>query len=82
MRLIYISDHALISLSINLDNRLKSILWRLNFGILNNRATREQLIEEIEQYMEQNDNGLVFPAILWDACNVALRGKIITITSK
>lgn len=43
---------------------------------------REQLVVEIEQYVEQNDNGLVPPTILWDACKVVLRGKVIAITSK
>ncbi len=57
--LIDISDHALISLYLNLENKPKNTLWRLNSGILNNRATREQLVIEIEQYVEQNDNGLV-----------------------
>ncbi len=80
--LIDTSDHALISLYLNLENKPKNTLWRLNSGILNNRATREQLVVEIEQYVEQNDNGLVPPTILWDACKVVLRGQIIAITSK
>lgn len=27
--------------------------------------------------MEENDDGEVSPAVLWDACKAALRGKII-----
>lgn len=59
--LIDLSDHVLISLYLNLENKPKNTLWRLNTGILNNRVIREQLAVKIEQYVEQNDNGLVPP---------------------
>ena len=35
------------------------------------------MAKELETYLEHNDNGEVSPAILWDAANSFLRGKII-----
>lgn len=38
---------------------------------------KEEMIKEIETYIEENDNGEVSPPVLWDACKAVLRGKII-----
>lgn len=43
-----VSDHNMISLSIHLNSRQKNTVWRLNVGVLNNKATVEQLREEIK----------------------------------
>ena len=59
-----ISDHSGISLTIHLNNMKINTVWRLNMGILNNRANVEQIKEEIKRYIEENDNREVNPAIL------------------
>lgn len=56
-------------------------LWRLNSSILNNEQFIERMRTEIKQYIEENDNGDVSPAVLWDACKAVLRGKIIAETA-
>ena len=76
-----VSDHNMISLSINLNSRQKNTVWRLNVGVLNDKATVEQLREEIQIYIEENDNGDVDPGILWDALKAVLRGKLIALTA-
>jgi len=50
-------------------------------GILNNRANVEQIKEEIKRYIEENDNGEVNPAILWDGMKAVIRGKLIALTA-
>jgi len=45
-----VSVHNMISL-INLNSRQKNTVWRLNVGVLNNKATVEQLREEIKMIM-------------------------------
>ena len=46
-----VSDHNAIYLTINLDNINKKTLWRLNLGILNNRATVEDIKTEIKNVL-------------------------------
>ena len=76
-----ISDHGPIYMSIYLNNKKKSTLWRLNSSILNNPIIKDKLKSEIELYLENNDNEEVTPPILWDALKAVLRGKIIAISS-
>lgn len=42
---------------------------------------KDQIKEDIEEYLEQNDNGEVSPPILWDACKAVLWGKIVGYSS-
>lgn len=76
-----ISDHSAISLTVHLNSRKIYTVWRLNVGILNNKANVEQIREEIKRYIEENDNGDVDPVILWDAMKAVIRGKLIALTS-
>ena len=70
-----LSDHAPVYLNVTLDMDKKNTVWRLNTGIL--EQMKHQIRSDIEQYFEENDNGEVSSQILWDACKVVLRGKII-----
>lgn len=63
----------------NLELDQRNTLWRLNTNILNHM--KDQIKEDIEEYLEQNDNGEVSPPILWDACKAVLRGKIVGYSS-
>lgn len=45
------------------------------------KSRTEQFGREIQEYLEYNDNGEVFPAILWDACKAVMRGTVIAVTS-
>lgn len=76
-----ISDHSAIYMKIYLNNRKKNTIWRLNTGILNNKAVVEQIKKDIKTYLEENDNGETNPAILWDALKAVIRGKLIAISS-
>lgn len=68
-------------MSIFLENKPRSTLWRLNSNILNNLETKKKLENKIKLYLDLNDNDEVTPAVLWDALKAVLRGGIIAITS-
>lgn len=74
-----LSDHAPVYLNVILEFEKRKNNWRLNTGILD--QMREQIRTDVKQYFEDNDNGEVSPQILWDACKVVLRGKIISYCS-
>ena len=76
-----LSDHSPIYLTLSLKGERRETLWRLNSTILNNIDTKESLKQEINTYLELNDNGEVTPDILWDTLKAVMRGKIISITS-
>lgn len=75
------SDHNPLYLSLDLNNTIKSTLWKLNSNILNDKHIKEKLKFEIDLYLEYNDNGEVSPVILWDALKAVLQGKITAISS-
>lgn len=52
-----ISDHSGISLTVHLNNRKISTVWRLNVGILNNQVNVDQIREEIKRYIEETITG-------------------------
>lgn len=71
-----VSDHNPLYLKININNRKRHTVWRLNVGILNNEQRIEKVKAEIKRY-EENNNGEVDPTILWDAMKAVIRGKLI-----
>ena len=68
-------------MSINLDNKPRSLPWRLSSNLLNNPQIKQNIEKEIKTYLELNDNGEVTPSVLWDALKAVLRGKIIAIST-
>ena len=79
---IALSDHSPIYMTICLNINRRSTLWRFNSSILNNSITKADLKNDIETYMELNDNGEVSPSVLWDALKAVMRGKIISLTTQ
>lgn len=71
-----LSDHSPVYLTLRLTNERKTTLWRLNSNLLKGHM-KEEMIKDIQSYIEENDNGEVSPSVLWDACKAVLRGKII-----
>lgn len=76
-----ISDHNPVIVEINLTNKKRSTLWRLNNNILNYPNIKEQLMDAIKEFLVFNDNEEVSPGTLWDALKAVLRGKIISISA-
>ncbi len=74
-----LSDPSPLYLKLNLEQYQRNTLWRLNIHILNHM--KGQIKKDITEFLEQNDSGEVTPPMLWDACKVALRAKIIGYSS-
>ena len=53
----------------------------LNNTLLNNQEITEEIKEEINKYLETNDNENTTIQYLWDAAKEVLRGKFIAIQS-
>ena len=53
--------------------------WRLNNTLLNNQEITEEIKEEIQKYLETNNNENTMIQNLWDAAKAVLRGKFIAV---
>ena len=54
-------------------------IWKLNNTLLNNQEITEEIKEEIQKYLETNDNENTMTQNLWDAAKAVLRWKFIAI---
>lgn len=50
-------------------------------GILNNLENVEKIREEIKTYIDENNNGEVNPAIMWDGMKAVIRVKLNALTT-
>uniref|UniRef100_K7E424 Endonuclease/exonuclease/phosphatase domain-containing protein n=1 Tax=Monodelphis domestica TaxID=13616 RepID=K7E424_MONDO len=77
------SDHKAIKILIGKGTwRAKSkINWKLNNMILQNQIVREEIIETINNFIEENDKGETSFQTLWDAAKAVLRGKFISLSA-
>ena len=73
-----LSDHAPLSCTVDIIDNPGKTLWRLNRSILNNPRFKTQMREEIKRFLEENDNGEVDSAIVWDTLKAVIRGSIIS----
>ena len=68
---------------LDINHRKKSVrntnTWRLNNTPLNNQEITEEIKEEIQKYLETNDNENTTTQNLWDAAKTVLRGKFMAI---
>lgn len=55
-----VSDHNPLYLTINLNNRRRRTVWRLNLGIMNNDQTRQKVkTKKNKRCIEENNNDTV-----------------------
>ena len=75
------SDHKGLKLETNPKgkNTKHSKSWRLNSMLLNNEWVKNEIREEIENFLETNENELTTTQTLWDTAKAVLRGKFIAI---
>jgi hypothetical protein len=76
-----LSDHNAVYMTIHLNKRRRTTVWRMNVGILNDKDLVERIKKDINRYIEENDNGEVDPNILWDALKAVIRGNLIAQTT-
>ena len=53
--------------------------WKLNSMLLNNEWVKNEIREDIKNFLETNENELTTIQILWDTAKAVLRGKFIAI---
>lgn len=78
---IAISDHAMVTLEINLRLNRGETLWRMNNSLLGDKDFTEKIRSDFKAYLELNDNKDVTDITLWEAGKVTLRGEIIAYSS-
>lgn len=73
-----LSDHAPVSLSLNLNHKKGTYHWRLNNTLLRNTEFCSFLSGKIDLYLATNNTGDVNDSTLWEAMKAVLRGHIIS----
>ena len=79
--LIILSDHKGLTLETNPKgkNPKHSKSWRLDGMLLNNEWVKNEIREEIKNFLETNENELTTTQNLWDTAKAVLKGKFIAI---
>ena len=75
------SDHNAMNLELNHKRKVgkNSNTWRLKSILLKNECVNQEIKEELQKFMETNENENTTVQNLWDAAKVVLRGKYIAI---
>lgn len=79
---IVISDHAPITMDLNLDSQLKpSKRWRFTSALFSDDLYKQFLQSQIKLYFELNDLPCTSKEVLWEASKAYIRGQIISFSS-
>jgi hypothetical protein len=65
----------------SINNRKPAFTWKLNNTLLNDTLVKEEIKNEIKDFLEFNENEATTYANLWDTMKAVLRGKRIAFSS-
>ena len=69
-----------MKIDIGLNDHFK--YWRLNVSLLTDTRVKQEIQASSTEYFAINDDGIVFPSVVWDTSKATIRGKIISIGSR
>lgn len=76
------TDHAWVECQIKWATlAAKPRTWRLDTQLLKDQTTVEKLRQEIEAFIQVNDNGEVSQVCFWEAMKATMRGRLIAATA-
>jgi hypothetical protein len=78
-----ISDHHTLRLIFNnnLNNRKPTYTWKLNNTLLDDTLVKEEIKNEIKDFLEFNENEATTYPNLWNTVKAVLRGKLIALSA-
>lgn len=82
IELITISDHAPVTLKINIGPTKSFKYWRLNVSLLSNDLIKQEIQKELIHYFKANEDDTISPTTLWEGSKAVMRGCIIAISSR
>uniref|UniRef100_A0A8C5BXC6 Reverse transcriptase domain-containing protein n=1 Tax=Gadus morhua TaxID=8049 RepID=A0A8C5BXC6_GADMO len=78
---ITLSDHAKLTLKVNLNSNKGKYLWRMNNSLLQNGDLKDTVKKTLKEYLEFNDTEDINSIILWEGAKAVLRGELIRYSS-
>jgi hypothetical protein len=77
-----LSDHHRLRLFFNnnINSRKQTFTWKLNNTLLNDILVKEEIKNEIKDFLEFNENEATTYPNLWDTIKAFLRGKLIALS--
>lgn len=78
---IVISDHAPICIKINLNIPVHSYNWKFNPALDSDSSFREYISKKITDFLDFNDNCVVYDSTVWESFKAVIRGYIISYQS-
>lgn len=79
---ITISDHAPVTLKMELGPKKSFRYWRLNVSLLNDEIIKQEIRQELKHYFEANEDDTISPVTLWEGAKAVMRGCIIAISCR
>jgi hypothetical protein len=78
-----LSDHYRLRLvfNSNKNNRKPTYTWNLNNALLNDNLVKEEITNEIKDFLEFNENEDTTYPNLWNTMKAVLRGKLIVLSA-